>query len=134
MSPLAAFYLAFAVDYWTTLYGKAPPRWVERDMRWVCADIADHTGAAPLEGLTLVDIATWESGFRRDALGKLGERGPFQQLGGPYDAAHPAREALARLRRQKIWGFMGCPQGIERCERMAEVRTLPAKVYFWSHE
>ncbi len=108
-----------------------PPRgpWGLHERQAVARDIAS-TDASPLEALTLANIAAWESGFDRKAKGRLGEVGAFQNLHGDPSA----RAALRLLRLQGILGYMGCPRRTERCEAMADRRTFPAKLFFWSHE
>lgn len=110
-----------------------PPRgpWGLHQREVVARDIAS-TDASPLEALTLANIAAWESGFDTKAKGRQGERGPWQVM--PPAASYGAHEALARLRRQGIYGFMGCPRRTERCEAMADRRTFPAKLYLWAHD
>lgn len=109
-----------------------PPRgpWGAHERRLVAADIAS-TDAEPLEALTLANIAAYESGFDTHARGRAGERGAFQVM--PPASSYGAREALSRLRRQGLRGFMGFTTCGERCERMAEARTFPAKLFYWAH-
>lgn len=101
------------------------------EVRAIVEDVATTDGT-PFEQLELLNIAALESGFERSAIGKLGERGPFQQLGGDYDPQHPAREALRRLRAQGLIHFMGCPSETEACMLMAANRSAKAAVWLGS--
>jgi hypothetical protein len=126
----ASYLVAFAVDLWVSLHGVAPGRYRQHEIAAVAEDVASTT-ATPLEALTLMDIAAWESGYERSARGRQHECGAFQVMP-PYRSCD-AREALSRLRAQGIIGYVGCSTVTPLCEAMAERRTLPAKVYFWSH-
>jgi len=126
-----AYLVAFAVDLWVTLHGIAPGRHRRGEIEATAAEVAS-TDAGPLEALELLGIAAWESGYDASARGRAGERGRWQVM--PPARSYGAGEALSRLRRQGIAGFMGFTRCGELCEAMAERRTLPAKVYFWSHE
>jgi hypothetical protein len=121
---LYLYILRFILCFWYA------PDYTHRaeEIRAIAHDIA-ATDAKPIEALTLANIASMESGFERSAVGKLGERGPFQQLGGVYDANHPAREALRRLRSQGLLGYMGCTRETEKCQQMAANRSVKAIVY-----
>jgi len=132
LTAFAAYLVAFAVDLWTTLHGAAPREHGHRlgEIVAVAGDVAS-TDAGPLEGLTLMNIAAWESGYERSAVGKQGERGPFQIM--PPARSYGAAEALRRLRDQGIFGYMGCARVTEVCSAMADRRTFPAELYFWSH-
>ena len=138
---LVAYLTAFAVDLWVSLHGVSPGPRRRAEIRAVVEDVATTDGAT-LDRLTLVNIAAEESGFERYALH------PYQPSVGAFQiwvfpgtsmrqvdewSARGAREALRRLRAQGIYGFMGCARITSKCEAMAERRTLPAKVYFWSH-
>ena len=123
------YLVAFAVALWSSLHGgSSPSPHRMREIEAVADDVA-YTDGSTFEDLELMNIAAWESGYSRSARGPLGEKGPFQQLGGAYDAEHPAREALRRLRAQGIYGFMGCSARSTRCEEMASRRTFPAVLY-----
>jgi hypothetical protein len=128
----AAYLVAFAVDLWVTLHGVAPGRHRRGEIEATAAEVADTTDAEPLEALELLGIAAWESGYDASARGRAGERGRWQVM--PPASSYGAREALSRLRRQGIAGFMGFTRCGELCDAMAERRTLPAKVYLWSHD
>ena len=97
----------------------------------VARDIAG-TDCSALECLTLANIAAYESGFDRNAKGRMGERGAFQVM--PPASSYGAHEALTRLRRQGLPGFMGFSVCGERCREMADRRTFPAKLYLWAHD
>jgi len=128
---MQAYLVLFAVDLWVSLHGILPSLRRTREIAAIARDVTT-TDAGPLEALTLLNIAAWESGFDRGAVGKSGERGAFQVH--PPATSYGAAEALRRLRSQGIMGYMGCSRETERCREMAERRTLPAKVFFWSHE
>jgi hypothetical protein len=128
---IAAYFAAFAVDLWVSLHGVMPGRYREAQIRSVAEEVA-HTDASPLEGLTLMGIAAWESGYDRNAVGRMLERGAWQVM--PPARSYGAGEALSRLRHQGIAGFMGFTRCGDRCQAMAERRTFPAKLYLWSHE
>jgi hypothetical protein len=133
MTGLAAYLVAFAIDLWTSLHG-APPRehgHRRSEMDAVAEDVAG-TDAGALEALTLMNVAAWESGYERSAVGKAGERGPFQIM--PPARSYGAAEALRRLREQGILGYMGCARSTARCEAMAERRTFPAELFLWAHD
>jgi len=112
--------MAFVLSVW-------PPHTTHRasEMRAIAADIAS-TDAAPIEALTLANIASLESNFERQAKGPKGERGAFQIM--PPAVSYGAAEALRRLRAQGLMGFMGCANHAtsELCTRMAEHRTEKA--------
>jgi hypothetical protein len=97
---LSTYLVTFALAMWPII-GHIPVQ--NREMRAVADEIAG-TDASPWEALRLMNIAAVESGFSRNAVGKLGERGAFQVMG----TKHDAREALRRLRTQGLAGYMGC--------------------------
>lgn len=119
------YVLAFILTVWWP-----HSAWGLHERRVIAADIA-NTDASPLEALTLANIAAYESGFDTKARGRAGERGAFQVM--PPAASYGAREALSRLRRQGLRGFMGFTTCGDRCERMAEARTFQAKLFYWAH-
>ena len=123
-----AYLLSFALLAW-------PPSPRDRhrlhEMSAIAAMVAS-TDASPIEALTLMNVAAFESGFERTAKGRQGERGPFQIM--PPAASYGAHEALSRLRKQGLMGYMGCRRVTEECERMAEHRTFPAKLYRWAFD
>jgi hypothetical protein len=55
--------------------------------------------------LRLLNVAALESGFRRNAVGPLGERGAWQILGG---TDFSAKEALRRMDQQGMVAYVGC--------------------------
>ena len=127
LNALASYCLAFALSI-PSWWPHSAHRMTE--MIEIARDIGS-TDAGPIEGLELMNIAALESGFDTHARGRAGERGAFQVM--PPAASYGAHEALSRLRRQGLRGFMGFVVCGQRCLDMAERRTFPAKLYFWSH-
>jgi hypothetical protein len=98
------------------------------DVRAAALDVLS-TDASAIEALMLMGIPPLESGFRPDAVGKLGERGPWQVR--PPAESYGAKEALRRLRLLGIAGYVGCGRArTDRCDRLAAERVAPAIVYF----
>jgi hypothetical protein len=102
-SRMSAYLLAFVVAFFPQFLRSHHSA---RETRLVLGDIAS-TDADALEALTLANIAAMESGFRRDARGKAGERGAFQVM--PPAPNYGAAEALRRLRTQGLTHYCGCP-------------------------
>jgi hypothetical protein len=97
-----------------------------------CAWEIAHTDCGPEECLRLANIPALESGYEYRAVGKQGERGPWQIH--PPARSYGAREALARLRAQGIFGYIGCGSARTKlCEDMAEHRTGPARDWLAEH-
>ncbi len=86
---------------------------------------------SPFMGTLLASIGSFESGFRPQAVGKLGEVGVWQLLGPPLGAPVPkgldaqAKEALRRIEAQGMCGYTGeaanprseCPLAQHRLDR-----------------
>ena len=130
---LFAYYVLFVLDI--------HPDYMRRSWQrhWVydtAHEVAYKTTAAPDEGLRMMEIAKNESGFDPDAVGKKGERGRWQVLGGKDFSA---REALRRMRVQGMLGFVGCRHAEDRvvlqngvkttCQEMIDHRIGPADRY-----
>jgi hypothetical protein len=129
---LVAYLVLFAHDLCETWWHFRPTPGGRRDQAIVAiAEDVASTNATPGEALDLMNIAAAESTYRVHATGKLGEQGPWQVR--PPATSYGAREALRRLRVLGIYGFMGCREGAEECERMAHRRTDLAHVYAWAH-
>lgn len=76
-----------------------------RELSTVAADVG-RTDASDDEARQLASIAVHESGVRLSAVGRAGERGPFQVMGPA--CSFGASEALRRLRAQGLQGYAGC--------------------------
>jgi len=133
---LFAYYVVFCLDVWPQFmrYG-----YQRREVYAVAHEVAFDTTASPDVGLRLMQIAGHESGFYRGAVGKRGERGPWQVLGGNDFSA---REALRRMALGMV-SFVGCrhasdavvlPEGTKTtCQEMVDNRIGPADRYFATH-
>ena len=99
---LTAYLIAFALSWWPNV---AHHRYQDHELKIIAADIAS-SGATPLEGLILVNIAAMESNFDTHAKGRHGELGAFQIM--PPAREYGAREALRRMREQGMAGYCGC--------------------------
>jgi hypothetical protein len=97
---MSSYLVGFVFWFWP---GVATTVHQQADMRLDAAEVA-ATDCTPSECLRLMNIAALESGFRRDARGKLGECGAWQILDGPCTA----KEALRRMRVQGMLGYIGC--------------------------
>lgn len=96
---MTAYLIAFVLTVWPHL-----TKYQDREMRAIAAEVAATDGTAQ-EDLRLMNIAALESGFSRKAVGKMGERGAFQVLGGKDFSA---KEALRRMRVQGMDHYCGC--------------------------
>jgi hypothetical protein len=96
---MVAYLLAFVAFFFPHL-----TRYQQSEARAIADEVA-HTDGTPQEDLRPVNIAAMESYFDRRAVGKLGERGAWQILGG---RDFSAREALRRMRVLGMQGFVGC--------------------------
>jgi hypothetical protein len=111
MPHLMILYLVgFVRAWWPGIHGAQ-----ERDMWSVAAEVAALPTTAGKK-LRLMNIAAMESGFRRDARGKLGECGAWQVMP-PYRSCG-ADEALRRMDGQGMVAYVGC----RRAEDVVEVR------------
>jgi len=132
MNPMIPYLVAFAIDLWSSRWGRPPGQHRRDEIVAIAEDVAS-TDSEPLEALQLMNIAAWESNYERNGRpGPGGERGAFQVH--PPASSYGAKEALWRLRNQGIWGYMGCRVVTERCVAMADRRTFPAELYLWSHD
>lgn len=104
-------------------------------MRAIAADIAS-TDATPEEGLRLMNIAALESNFDRHVTGHHGEQGAFQVM--PPARSYGADEALRRMRRQGMAGFVGCRHAEDvvtiggrrmTCQQMIDHRVEKAEAF-----
>jgi hypothetical protein len=139
---MVGYLFAFAIDLAASIYRIRPMSGghAAREMVAIAQDIAT-TDCGPLECLTLMNIAGFESVWDRSAVGRHGELGAFQiwVFDGTSVAqraewrARGAREALRRMRVQGMLGYCGCSRATPECDAMVEHRTFPAKIYFWSH-
>ncbi len=112
--------------------------WQRARVYSIAAEVA-ASDATPQEGLRGMQIAARESGFDRSAVGKLGERGPWQVLGGHDFSWH---EALRRMRVQGMVAFVGCRHAEDEvvvdgyrttCQHMIDNRIGPADRYLAEH-
>lgn len=109
--------------------------WQRNRVYSIAAEVA-ASDATPREGLRGMQIASQESGYDRGAVGRLGERGPWQVRGGKDFSW---REALRRMRVQGMLGFVGCRRAADRvvlpngvhttCQEMVDHRVGPADRY-----
>jgi hypothetical protein len=134
---LYAYYILFVLDthpkFMTHGWQRA---WVYTDAR----QVAFHTDASPSEGLRMMQIAKMESGFFPNAVGRKGECGAWQVLGGTDCSA---KEALRRMRIQGMVAYVGCrhasdvvtlPEGTRTtCQEMIDNRIGPADRYLADH-
>lgn len=135
---LFAFYVCFVLDTWPQFMRHA---WQRVEVYAIALDAAGNTDATPKEGLRLMQIAGVESGFWRKAVGKMGERGPWQIM--PPARSYGAREALWRMRHLGMLAYVGCrraedkvvlPEGTKTtCHEMVEHRIGPADEYLARH-
>ena len=120
---MIAYLLSFVLSTWPSL--------VEHRLYEVSAILADIEGtdATPLEMLELANIAAFESGFSRRAVGRAGERGAFQIY--PPATSYGAAEAIRRLRAQGIVGYVGCAGHADapQCQALVAHRTGPALLW-----
>jgi len=134
---VVAYLIAFVLAFWPAV-GKRPYQY--KDMKSIAVEVAAlHT--TPNKKLRLMNTAAMESGFRRDAVGKAGERGPWQILGG-HDFS--AKEALRRMDEQGMVAYVGCrhiddavvlPGGTRTtCRQMIANRIDRADLYSWVFE
>jgi hypothetical protein len=134
---LFAYYVLFVLDTHPAFMRHGWQR------RWVYTDaheVAFKTDADPGEGLRMMQIAKMESGFYPKAVGKKGECGAWQILGGTDCSA---REALRRMRVQGMVAYVGCrhasdvvvlPEGTKTtCQEMIDNRIGPADQYLAEH-
>jgi hypothetical protein len=106
---LFAYYIVFVLDRHPDMMRRAEQRaWVYDTAREVT-----KTDANVSEGLRLMNIPARESGYYAQAIGKHGERGRWQILGGKDFSAN---EALRRMRTQGMMGFVGCGNAKEADE------------------
>jgi hypothetical protein len=135
---LFAFYVVFVLDAHPEMMRRSWQRhWVYDTAREVA-----KTDASPQEGLRLMEIPVHESGFDPKAVGRKGEKGRWQILGGNDFSAN---EALRRMRYQGMMGFVGCggkkeedkvllPNGVHTtCGELVEHRVGPADAYLLEH-
>jgi hypothetical protein len=119
---LTAYLLSFVVTFWPHL-----GRYQQREAVAIAEEVANTQGDV-LEDLTLMNIAAMESGFSRSAVGKAGERGPWQvstDEGRNHDFS--AKEALRRMRTQGMLGYVGCRHAQDEVV-LAGVRLTCAEV------
>ena len=99
-----------------------------------------HLPTTPWKMLRLLNVSALESGFDRTAVGKLGERGAFQILGG---RDFSAREALRRMDVQGMVAYVGCRHAEDRvvvqgtattCAELVAHRTEKADLWFMGFE
>lgn len=133
---LFAYYVCFVVDVWPQFMRHA---WQRREVYAIAREVAYDTEAGPQTGLRLMQVAGQESGFYRGAVGRKGERGPWQVLGG---SDYSAREAIRRMDLGMV-SFVGCrhaedkvtlPEGTKTtCLEMVDHRIGPADRYLSEH-
>ncbi len=132
---LFAYYVVFVLDTHPECMRRAfQRRWVYDTAREVAATQADLQ-----EGMRMMEIPAHESGYDPSAVGKRGERGRWQVLGGNDFSANAA---LARMRLGMV-SFVGCrraedhvvlPNGVKTtCQQMIDNRVGPADRYLVEH-
>jgi hypothetical protein len=123
-------YVLTAMLSWVSPRPANVPRLYElSEVAWAIA----KTDASPSEALQLAAIAFHESGFKIHALGKSGERGPWQIMPPGEPTAH---EALRRMRYSYetcgslAWYASGqCDRG----QHAAKIRRETAQLWEWGH-
>jgi hypothetical protein len=128
-----AYLVCFALDVWPKYMVTS---WQRKAIYSIAHEVAETDGSLQ-EDLRLMNIAGWESGFRRDAKGKAGERGPWQIM--PPAVSFGAKEALSRMRIAGMVSYVGCrraedevvlPGGTKMtCQKMIDNRIRPADEY-----
>jgi hypothetical protein len=134
---LFAYYVLFVLDVHPEFMRHA---WQRRKVYDTATEVAYKTTAVPGEGLRLMQIGARETGYDETAVGKRGERGRWQVLGGNDFSA---KEALRRMRVQGMVAFVGCrhaedhvtlPNGVKTtCQEMVDNRIGPADRYLAEH-
>lgn len=136
MNPLLAWVFAAMVAF-------VPPRQNNAAQLGAYVRIATAITRAtdsPFMAVLLASIGSFESGFRPQAVGKMGEVGIWQLMGPPLGAPVPkgldaqAREAIRRVETQGMCGFTGeaanprskCPLAQHRIDQAREwIREHP---------
>jgi hypothetical protein len=134
---LFAYYVIFVLDVHPEFMRRG---WQRRQVYEAASEVAYKTDADPGEGLRMMQIAARETGYDKTAVGKAGERGRWQVLGGNDFSA---KEALRRMRVQGMVAFVGCrhaedkvtlPNGVKTtCQEMVDDRIGPADRYLTEH-
>jgi hypothetical protein len=114
------YLIAFVLWFWP--YVASHPRQF-RDMKLDAIEVAALDTSA-WKKVRMMNIAALESGFIRDAVGPLGERGAWQVYGG---SDYSAKEALRRLDAQGMVGYVGCRSDSD-IVRLKGVTTTCAKL------
>lgn len=134
---LFAYYVLFVLDVHPEFMRRS---WQRRRVYSIAHEVAYETAAKPKSGLRLMQIAVRESGYDRMAVGKLGERGPWQIM--PPAKEYGAREALRRMEVAGMVSFVGCRHASDvvtvegyktTCQEMIDKRIGPADRYFDEH-
>lgn len=140
---MLAYLLAFCLVLWGHLFPTYPLNsHRQHEMYMISQDILS-TDATPHEALKLENIAAFESGWERKAVGAHGEVGSFQIWVFPGTSTtriaewkrHGAKEALRRLREQGIQGYCGCTSPVtKKCGEIMKHRTEHADLYLWAFD